>query len=220
MSKPDIQPQDQYPRRSSPADVHFPDHGLTVIESHHAETFHMERKQWPFHKFCWVAMGRGLLELDQGVIPIQRDQFLLLPAGLEHRFVDHHTDPLTLVIACMDERFLVPGRRREAVWQAACASLPPGRPCRARGAFQHSKMVDQLKPQMTRRQVRFVLGTPIIEDTFNADRWDYVHVVRLGNENLSRSQLTVVFEGDVLIDVEGDLVSDNWPEKDAETEGS
>ena len=50
---------------------------------------------------------------------------------------------------------------------------------------------------MTRRQVRFVLGTPIIEDTFNADRWDYVHVVRLGNENLSRSQLTVVFEGDV-----------------------
>jgi len=47
-----------------------------------------------------------------------------------------------------------------------------------------------------------------------------VHVVRLGDENLSRSQLTLVFEGDVLIDVEGDLVSENWPEKDAETGGS
>ena len=74
------------------------------------------------------------------------------------------------------------------------------------GNIVDQEMVDQLKPQMTRRQVRFVLGTPIIEDTFNADRWDYVHVVRLGNENLSRSQLTVVFEGDVLVDVEGDLV--------------
>ena len=88
------------------------------------------------------------------------------------------------------------------------------------GNIVDQEMVDQLKPQMTRRQVRFVLGTPIIEDTFNADRWDYVHVVRLGNENLSRSQLTVVFEGDVLVDVEGDLVSENWPEKGAETEGS
>ena len=88
------------------------------------------------------------------------------------------------------------------------------------GNIVDQKMVDQLKPQMTRRQVRFVLGTPIIEDTFNADRWDYVHVVRLGNENLSHSQLTVVFEGDVLVDVEGNLVSENWPEKDAEEEGS
>ena len=88
------------------------------------------------------------------------------------------------------------------------------------GNLVDQEMVDQLKPQMTRRQVRFVLGTPIIEDTFNADRWDYVHVVRLGNENLSRSQLTVVFEGDLLVDVQGDLVAEHWPEKDAEKEGS
>ena len=86
------------------------------------------------------------------------------------------------------------------------------------GNLVDQEMVDQLKPQMTRRQVRFVLGTPIIEDTFNADRWDYVHLVRLGNENLSRSQLTVIFDGDVLVDVEGDLVGENWPEEDAETE--
>ena len=88
------------------------------------------------------------------------------------------------------------------------------------GNIVTAEMVEELKPDMTRRQVQFVLGTPIIEDTFNADRWDYVHVIRLGNENLSRSQLTVVFEGDVLVDVKGDLVSENWPEKDAEAEGS
>ena len=79
-------------------------------------------------------------------------------------------------------------------------------------------MVDQLKPEMTRRQVRFVLGTPIIEDTFNKDRWDYVRVLRRGDNILFRSQLTVIFENDVLADVEGDLVSDNWPEPLPEAE--
>ena len=78
-------------------------------------------------------------------------------------------------------------------------------------------MVDQLKPQMTRRQVRFVLGTPIIEDTFNSERWDYLYVLRLGDKQLLRSQLTIIFEEDALIDVQGDLVGENWPEKDAET---
>ena len=84
------------------------------------------------------------------------------------------------------------------------------------GNIVDQEMVDQLKPDMTRRQVRFVLGTPIVEDTFNADRWDYVYVVRRGNDNLIRSQLTVLFDGDVLADVEGDWVGDNWPELDEE----
>ena len=86
------------------------------------------------------------------------------------------------------------------------------------GNIVDQEMVDQLKPQMTRRQVRFVLGTPIIEDTFNADRWDYLHVVRLGNDTLTRSQLTVVFDGDVLVDVQGDLVGENWPETEPATD--
>jgi outer membrane protein assembly factor BamE len=33
------------------------------------------------------------------------------------------------------------------------------------------EMIEQLKPGMTRRQVRFVMGTPLIEDTFNDNRW-------------------------------------------------
>ena len=80
------------------------------------------------------------------------------------------------------------------------------------GNIVDQDMVDQLKPEMTRRQVRFVLGTPIIEDTFNNDRWDYVRVLRRGDDVLFRTQLTVIFENDVLADVEGDLVSENWPE--------
>ena len=86
------------------------------------------------------------------------------------------------------------------------------------GNIVDHEMVAKLKPQMTRRQVRFVLGTPIIEDTFNSDRWDYLYVLRLGDKQLLRSQLTIVFDGDALIDVEGDLVGKNWPEKDLNTE--
>ncbi|MDG1507989.1 MAG: outer membrane protein assembly factor BamE [Luminiphilus sp.] len=88
------------------------------------------------------------------------------------------------------------------------------------GNIVDQDMVDQLKPEMTRRQVRFVLGTPIIEDTFNNDRWDYVRVLRRGDDVLFRTQLTVIFENDVLADVEGDLVSDNWPEPKAESDAN
>ena len=84
------------------------------------------------------------------------------------------------------------------------------------GNIVEQDMVDQLKPDMTRRQVRFLLGTPIVEDTFNNDRWDYIRVVRRGNDNLLRRRLTVIFEDDVLVDVEGDYVSENWPEADPE----
>ena len=86
------------------------------------------------------------------------------------------------------------------------------------GNIVDQDMVDQLKPEMTRRQVRFVLGTPIIEDTFNNDRWDYVRVLRRGDDVLFRTQLTVIFENDVLADVEGDLVSENWPEPEVDAD--
>ena len=40
------------------------------------------------------------------------------------------------------------------------------------GNFVSQEMVSQLKPGMSKDQVRFVLGTPLITDSFHADRWD------------------------------------------------
>jgi outer membrane protein assembly factor BamE len=78
------------------------------------------------------------------------------------------------------------------------------------GNIVTQEMADQLKPGMNRRQVKFILGTPLIEDTFNQNRWDYLYVKRNGNKILSESHLTVEFDGDVLVNVTGDLVPADW----------
>ena len=68
------------------------------------------------------------------------------------------------------------------------------------------EMVDQLQPGMSKRQVRFILGTPLVEDSFNRDRWDYLYNKRNGLEVLAEESVTVHFEGDKLSSVTGDYV--------------
>ena len=65
--------------------------------------------------------------------------------------------------------------------------------------------VDKLKIGMSPRQVRFILGTPLTEDSFNLNRWDYIHTIRNGNNSLLEQHLTVFFEGDKLSRIEGDF---------------
>jgi outer membrane protein assembly factor BamE len=72
------------------------------------------------------------------------------------------------------------------------------------GNLVDQEMADQLKPGMNRRQVRFILGTPLVEDTFNPARWDYPYVIRNGQKIIRQAQLTVHFDGDTLVDVTGD----------------
>ena len=72
------------------------------------------------------------------------------------------------------------------------------------------EMAAQLKPGMTRRQVKFILGTPLIQDTFDKNRWDYLYSKRNGTKVLSEALLTVQFDGDQLVNVTGDLAPSNW----------
>jgi AraC-like DNA-binding protein len=68
--------------------------------------------------------------------------------------VDSRADPLTLVIACMDDQFLSPGGWRDRAWREACASHPLGRPCQARSAFQHSEMIDRFKLMLREQNLK------------------------------------------------------------------
>ncbi|MCR9106014.1 MAG: outer membrane protein assembly factor BamE [Gammaproteobacteria bacterium] len=78
------------------------------------------------------------------------------------------------------------------------------------GNIVTNEALDQLKPGMSRRQVRFILGTPLVEDAFNQNRWDYPYVKRNGQDILEQSSLTVVFEGDSLVEVRGDNLPPAW----------
>lgn len=72
------------------------------------------------------------------------------------------------------------------------------------GNIIDQKKVDQLKMGMSRRQVQFVMGSPLINDAFHEDRWDYIYQVRRGGETLRDRRFTVFFEGDELVRYEGD----------------
>ena len=74
------------------------------------------------------------------------------------------------------------------------------------GNIVTEEIVEQLKLGMTRRQVRFVLGTPLIEDTFHPDRWDYRYMIRNGLDTVEENSLTVFFDGDSLSQVEGTML--------------
>jgi outer membrane protein assembly factor BamE len=67
------------------------------------------------------------------------------------------------------------------------------------------EMIDKLKPGMTRSQVRYVMGTPLVTDPFHPDRWDYYYYLRRSEDKVGESRhLTVIFKNDVLAEVKGD----------------
>lgn len=65
-------------------------------------------------------------------------------------------------------------------------------------------MIDQLRPGMTKRQVIFVMGTPLVRDPFHQDRWDYVYNFQPGGGQRVGERVTVFFEDDALIRIAGD----------------
>jgi len=86
------------------------------------------------------------------------------------------------------------------------------------GNILTQEMIDQLKPGMTQRQVKFILGTPLVKDSLNQNRWDYRYLLRIGNETLKESLVTVYFEGDNLSLIEGDLLPGWVAEVSSQTE--
>jgi outer membrane protein assembly factor BamE len=67
------------------------------------------------------------------------------------------------------------------------------------------EMVDQLRPGLTKRQVNFILGTPLVKDTFDQDRWDYLYSFQPGGGERVQERLTVFFENDQLTHFVGDF---------------
>jgi outer membrane protein assembly factor BamE len=99
-----------------------------------------------------------------------------------------------------------PANRLAAV--AALASMLAVSACVYRMDIQQGNLLDleeveQLEVGMTRSQVRFLLGTPMVIDSFDADRWDYVYSLQRGrSRQITRRHLIVWFEGDNVTRIE------------------
>ena len=70
-----------------------------------------------------------------------------------------------------------------------------------------SKMLLQLRPGMTKSQVRFIMGTPLIQDSFHGNRWDYVYQLREGGKLIEQRRVILDFQSDLLKTVRGDVVA-------------
>jgi len=73
------------------------------------------------------------------------------------------------------------------------------------GTLLSGEMLANLKPGMTKRQVRLLLGSPSISDTFHPERWDYVYSIGLSGEKVTPQHLMLHFRNDILMRAEGDL---------------
>lgn len=69
-----------------------------------------------------------------------------------------------------------------------------------------SKMLLQLRPGMTKSQVRFIMGTPLIQDSFHGNRWDYVYQMREGGKIIEQRRVILDFENELLKSVRGDVI--------------
>lgn len=91
------------------------------------------------------------------------------------------------------------------------------------GNYLDARQVTQVKEGMTRAQVRFLLGTPMLPDAFDQERWDYLYTLQLGRlEKPERQRLTIYFTEDKVSRIENvgaptEVPTTDSPSTNAET---
>ena len=90
---------------------------------------------------------------------------------------------------------------------ASCSGVPFLTPYKMeirQGNFVTAEMRGKLKLGMSRQQVRYVLGTPLVSDAFHGNRWDYVYRLEQDRKIVDQQHLTLYFEGDKLVKIDDD----------------
>ncbi len=120
---------------------------------------------------------------------------------------------LILIITCFS-----------VLWLSACSFANWGLVHRVdvqQGNVISQDALNQLKPGMTRRQVQFVIGSPMVADVFHQDRWDYIYLMQPGGGEKTYEHVTLFFENDILARISGTLhpqaTDDNSPAKEQVT---
>ncbi len=87
----------------------------------------------------------------------------------------------------------------------------PYRPDVQQGNWVTAEDIDRLEPGMSREQVRYLLGTPTLQNVFRDDRWDYPYYNKPGYGTTEQRRFTVWFEGDTLVRWSGDDQPEHQP---------
>lgn len=68
------------------------------------------------------------------------------------------------------------------------------------------EMIDRLKPGMTRNQVEYVMGRPVLQDPFDDDQWVYLYTMEVPDIFMQAFKMVLVFEDDTLVTITGDFI--------------
>jgi len=73
------------------------------------------------------------------------------------------------------------------------------------GNIIEQAMVDQLRPGMSKRQVLYIMGSPMLTDYFHQKRWDYVYYDKQSGEDKQQKHISLFFNNDQVVAVQGDF---------------
>lgn len=79
------------------------------------------------------------------------------------------------------------------------------------GNIVDQAMVDQLRPGMSKRQVLYIMGSPILKDVFHESRWEYLYSSQPGGEARQQKRITLYFEDDKIVGLQGDFRPSKLP---------
>ncbi len=92
------------------------------------------------------------------------------------------------------------------VFLASCSYISPHKLDVEQGNLIEQEQVDLLKLGLTKEQVLFLLGTPIVKDIFHENRWDYLYYLKKAEGGVEQHRLSVFFRKNKVIDFQGDTL--------------
>jgi outer membrane protein assembly factor BamE len=107
---------------------------------------------------------------------------------------------------CSTVESLTSGVNEPASIKGFIAFIAPYKPDIIQGNVVTTEQISQVKPGMTRVQVKEILGTPLITDPFHADRWDYVFTLRRQGFDDQQRSFVVLFEKDKVLKIDAPVL--------------
>ncbi len=178
----------------------------------------LQARQGGLQAHALQLVGRGHLPSAPGAGTGQRmiSAFHQLPAATGSMNTDtasiENDDSRDRRRACLPRAALVCLAAGAILGALGCASkdtsrsglLEPYRTDLPQGNYLTREQVDQVHAGMSRDQVRFILGTPLLSDVFHTDRWDYVFMFKHPSGQTERRRVTVHFDKDTVASIDAD----------------